>query len=781
MPLPIHRFLREHRDEIIATWEEAAAAEERDVYLTGAALRDHLPEFLNELAAWLESAEAPGTPSVRAAAADHAASRLRDSYQLKQLIREFSLLRATILRLLIREEGADKPEVGGEVRAADLARLNAGLDLAITDVVEHFVAGEVAKREQAENATRRGEAALHESEARYRTLFDSIDEGFCVIEVLFEEAGKPVDYRFIEVNPAFEQQTGLVNAVGKRMRELAPSHEEHWFEIYGRVAVTGEPIRFENAAKELGRWYDVYAFRTGVPERRRVAVLFNDITERHRAEVALRHSEAALDAFFANSPGILNLDDEEFRYLKTDALTPTYFGLTRETIIGKSVKELAPEFIAKFEPMMAHVLETGEPRLNVEVSSPVPNRPGEVTYWQASYFAVPLADGKRGLGVIGVDITDLKKAVAALREEDRRKTEFLAVLSHELRNPLAPIRNSLFLLERAPQGSEQAARAREVVRRQTEHLTRLVDDLLDITRISRGKMALQRTCIDLRDIVRKTTDDLLSLFEKAGVELRVDYGTHGPVWIDADPTRVAQTLGNLLQNAVKFTPSGGSVAVRLAAADGRAELCVQDNGVGMDPSSIEQMFKPFAQATQTLARTRGGLGLGLALVKAIVEMHGGSVHAKSEGLGRGSEFRVSIPLVEADAESREGRVDTAAAIGKVIVIVEDNVDAGASLAEILEMYGHRVHLARDARSGLALAREHEPDVILCDIGLPDMDGYELARVLRREEAHRTTRLVALTGYAQPEDRQRARDAGFDAHMSKPPDLEKLMKVLSSDG
>jgi PAS domain S-box-containing protein len=780
MPLPIQRFLQEHRDEIIAAWEAAAAAEETGARLAGAALRDHLPEFLNELAAWLETTERPGTPSMRAVAAEHAASRLRDSYQLKQLISEFRLLREIILRLLIGEEAAGETDVGVEVRVADLARLNAGLDLAITDAVEHFVAAEVAKRERAEDATRRREAALRDSEVRYRTLFDSMDEGFCVIEVLFDEAGKPADYRFVEVNSVFERQTGLVNAAGKRMRELAPSHEEHWFDIYGRVALTGEPIRFENSAEALGRWYDVYAFRTGEPERRRVAVLFNDITERHRAEVALRHSEAALDAFFANSPGILNLTDEEFRYLKTDALTPTYFGLTREAIIGKSVEELAPEFIAKFGPMMAHVVATGEPRLNLEVHNPIPDRPGEVTYWQASYFAVPLAEGKRGLGVMGVDITDLKNAVAALREEDRRKTEFLAVLSHELRNPLAPIRNSLFLLERAPAGSEQAARAREVVLRQTEHLTRLIDDLLDVTRISRGKMTLQRTRIDLRDIVRRTTDDLLSLFEKAGVELRVDYGAHGPVWIDADPTRMAQTLGNLLQNAVKFTPAGGSVVVRVGAKDQRAELCVQDNGIGMDPSTIEHMFEPFAQATQTLARTRGGLGLGLALVKGVVEMHGGSVHAGSEGLGRGSEFRVSIPLAEPGAESRPERDHTAAANGKLIVMVEDNVDAGASLAEILEMYGHRVHLARDARSGLALAREHRPDVILCDIGLPDMDGYEVARALRREEAHRTTRLVALTGYAQPEDRQRARDAGFDAHVSKPPDVEKLMNALASD-
>lgn len=374
---------------------------------------------------------------------------------------------------------------------------------------------------------RRLEQALRDSEARYRMLFDSIDEGFCVVEVLFDPGGKPADYRFLEVNRAFEQQTGLVNATGRRMRELAPAHEAHWFEIYGRVASTGEPVRFENNAEALGRYYDVFAFRVGEPEQRMVAILFKDVSERHRAEEALLHANEVL------------------------------------------------------------------------------------------------------------------------READRRKSEFLAILSHELRGPLAPIRNGIYLLERAEPGSEAAVRAKGIVHRQAEHLTRLVDDLLDMTRISRGKIALQRTRVDLRDVVRKTTDDLRSVFANAGVALRVDVRTVDPLWIDADATRMAQVLGNLLQNAVKFTPSGGSVVVSLERSAEHAELLVTDDGSGMESGTIERMFEPFAQADHSLARTRGGLGLGLALVKGLVEMHGGSVEARSEGPGRGSEFCVSLPLADA--------------------------------------------------------------------------------------------------------------------------------------
>ena len=227
-----------------------------------------------------------------------------------------------------------------------------------------------------------------------------------------------------------------------------------------------------------------------------------------------------------------------------------------------------------------------------------------------------------------------------LREADRRKNEFLGVLSHELRNPLAPIHNSIHLLERAAPGSDQAARARQVIHRQTEHLTRLVDDLLDVTRITRGKVELQRARIDLREIVHKTTDDLLSLFDQSGVELRVEHSA-GPVWVDADPTRIVQVIGNLLQNAVKFTPPRDGHRQRRRRRE-PAEIPVRDTGIGMEPDQVERMFEPFAQADHGLARTKGGLGLGLALVKGLVELHGGSVRGRSDGIGKGTEFTVVL-------------------------------------------------------------------------------------------------------------------------------------------
>ncbi len=376
-------------------------------------------------------------------------------------------------------------------------------------------------------------------------------------------------------------------------------------------------------------------------------------------------------------------------------------------------------------------------------------------------------------------LAELQQTTAHLRDADRRKTEFLAVLSHELRNPLGPIRNSIFLLEGAAPGSEQALRAKLVLRRQTEHLTRLVDDLLDVTRINVGKIELHRVQLDLREIVRRTTDDLRSLFVQGGVELAVE-APPDPVVVDADPTRLAQILGNLLQNANKFTPRGGTVRVRLASRDGAAELSVRDDGAGMEPDTIERMFEPFTQADRTLARSKGGLGLGLSLVRGLVVLHGGTVTARSEGLGRGAEFVVRVPLAAPTAGAEPPRGGAAPPAQRSILVIEDNEDGAQSLADVLELQGHRVHIAADGRAGIALARELRPDVVLCDIGLPDLDGYAVARALRSEGALGTTRLVAISGYAQPQDRQRAREAGFDAHLAKPPDVAALLRVLEPE-
>jgi two-component system CheB/CheR fusion protein len=375
-----------------------------------------------------------------------------------------------------------------------------------------------------------------------------------------------------------------------------------------------------------------------------------------------------------------------------------------------------------------------------------------------------------------LDVTERKRADAALRESDQHKSEFLALLSHELRNPLAPIRNGIALLERVPPGSEQAARARAVIERQTAHLVRLVDDLLDVTRIGRGKVVLHAQRLDGREVVRWTAEDLLSMFEERGVALRLSLPA-APVWLHADPTRLAQIVGNLLQNAVKFTPRGGAADLSLSAVDGHAELRVRDDGHGIPPGLLDQLFEPFMQAERSLARTQGGLGLGLALVKGLAELHGGSARAHSEGPDRGAEFVVTLPLASAPAGGAAAERAQAAAPSRSVLVIEDNPDAAEMLAEILRLEGHQVETAGDGFTGLTRARALRPEVVLCDIGLPDLDGYAVARTLRAEPGMGELFLVALSGYAQEEDRQRAAAAGFDAHMAKPVAVEDLTRLL----
>jgi CheY-like chemotaxis protein/two-component sensor histidine kinase len=350
------------------------------------------------------------------------------------------------------------------------------------------------------------------------------------------------------------------------------------------------------------------------------------------------------------------------------------------------------------------------------------------------------------------------------------------MLSHELRNPLVPIRHGLYLLDRAPAGSKQAARAKDVIHRQTEHLARLVDDLLDVTRIERGKIVLERRRFDAREAFRRICEDHRAIFEDRGITLRVD-APSARVWIDADETRLTQLVGNLLYNAAKFSHEGGAVTASIDSASGRAEIRVRDDGIGIAPDLLPRVFERFVQAEGGLARPKGGLGLGLALVKGLAELHGGTVSARSEGLGRGAEFIVSLPVVPPVEQAAADLVPAPQpAPGRAveILIIEDNVDGARVIAEVLEANGHRVHVATDGLSGITKARELKPEVILCDIGLPDVDGYEIARTVRADTALRATRLVALSGYARPEDRQRAKEAGFDAHLAKPPSVAALL-------
>ncbi|HYD42107.1 MAG TPA: PAS domain S-box protein [Anaeromyxobacter sp.] len=773
MPFSAASYIREHRDEIIRAWEESLAASDEDVRLHGPALRDHLPGLLLELAAVLEAGDVAPTGALRGLAGEHALTRLDRAYGLSQLIREFRVLRETLLRLLLTCEAEEQARAGATHvahRVVELATLNSALDEAVTSVVEQFV-------DERDRRAARAEHSLKESESRFRALAD----GSPVLIWVTDREGR-IEF----VNRAYCEFFGVTLEqvrAGGWVPLVHPDDAPVYLDAFARALREGTPFRAQARVRRADgawRWVESYGAPRLAPDGVVLGVAGSspDVTEAKDAADAIRASEERLKRILRHASAGLwewHPGEETFTWSEENF---DLFGVSRdETLSVHMLRDrIAEADLPHLRSTVRAVVDGRDPEFRSEFRVRHPDRG---IRWILTVGRIErAADGARPLiAGLNLDITERKRAERELQEADQRKAEFLGVLSHELRNPLAPIRNSIYLLEHAAPDSEQAARAKEVLRRQTEHLTHLVDDLLDVTRISRGKIQLQRGPLDLREIVRKTTDDLHSVFKKAGVELRVEYATFGPVWIDADATRMAQVLGNLLNNAVKFTAHGGSVIVSVGAGSGGAELSVRDTGVGIEPEALERMFEPFTQAERTLARTQGGLGLGLALVRGLVELHGGTVEAKSEGLGRGAEFLVRLPITAVTADAPLHLDAPAGAGGLTILVIEDNLDAGETLVDILEMAGNRAQVARDGRSGIELAHALRPDVVLCDIGLPDIDGFEVARTLRADAALERTQLVALSGYAQAEDRERGRAAGFDAHLAKPPDIDQLLQLL----
>ena len=497
---------------------------------------------------------------------------------------------------------------------------------------------------------KRAEEALARSEAKYRSLFQSIDEGFCIIEMIFDERDKPVDYRFLEVNPAFERHTGLVNACGKTIRELVPGHEQHWFDMFGRVALTGEATRYQNRAAQLHRWYDGYAWRYGAPQDRQVAVLFNDFTSR-------------------------------------------------------------------------------------------------------------------------------KQAAEALQEADRRKDAFLATLAHELRNPLAPIRTGLDLIRALPDDAAGTERALHIMDRQLTHLVRLVDDLLDVSRISRGTVELRTERLRLGEIIDAALEMSASGLGRGNRHLTVSVPSE-PLAVEGDRVRLVQIVANLLTNAVKFTTDGGQIALSVIPRGDRVEIRVQDDGCGISRERLTGIFDLFCQVEPGRG---GGLGIGLSLVQGLVALHGGTVHAESDGLGRGATFTVSLPLCpDAPAQAVPQQAGETEPMPRCrVLVVDDNHDITESLDLLLTTLQADVRVAHHGMEALRICEDWSPTHVLMDLGLPGMDGYETARRLCANHPDRGFRLIALSGWGSEEYRQRTRNAGFDQHLVKPVTLADIKALLCS--
>ncbi len=403
--------------------------------------------------------------------------------------------------------------------------------------------------------------------------------------------------------------------------------------------------------------------------------------------------------------------------------------------------------------------------------------------WTALAHANPFLDAEgRVYGAVNVlvDITERKRAEEALQKADRNKNEFLATLAHELRNPLAPIRNGLQIMRMSGNDAEMAAQAHSMMERQLGHMVRLIDDLLDVSRITQGKVTLRKERVDLAAVVQDAVETSRSLIEAAGHRLSVTLPSR-PVTVNADRTRLAQVFANLLNNSAKYTAPGGQIALCVERHGTDVVIRVKDDGVGIPPDMLPRIFDTFMQVDRSLERSQGGLGIGLSLVRALVEMHNGTVEAHSDGHGKGSEFIVRL----SDAVAPESRSEPAdAKDGGMtpscyrILVVDDNRDSALSLAMMLKIMGHDTRTAHDGEAAVQVTRSFRPDVVLLDIGLPKLNGYDACRQIRAEAWGKSMVLIALTGWGQDEDKQHSKEAGFNFHMIKPIDPDALTKLLT---
>ncbi|XWW44993.1 response regulator [Fibrella sp. USSR17] len=782
----------------------------------------------------------------------------------------------------------------------------------------------------------------------YRIAFENSNQGFCLIEKVDTPAGAPPDFRYLLTNHAFDQQSGLLQVVGKTIRQVVPTIEGYVTAYYEEVALQGTTVNFDAYVSTLGRWMDVRAFRVEANHPLRVAVLFVDITASKQAQADRYQSEAQANFLLQLSDAMRPLTDPigiqltanqlALRYFKADRAyyceieqdqvtvrqqaarpdlpaIPAQYSLdqlpsmkaqllkgksvviadaTTTEAIDQSLKQLCKrlnigayiqvplirhgQLVAKFCLTQARprdwtsldiqlATETAErtwdlaQRARTEVAlrqseakyrtlfqtiseaicliERLPRRtdgrrdyryiamnsamlalfnitdlsgqsirehfPQEIEDWYDDYDRVldtgqsirferlsepqgmvlemsisRVEDGsKHRLLVLMQDISTRKQAEQVLKLADRRKNEFLAMLAHELRNPMATLRNGLNILSEIHEVGSIPDQTTGMMTRQLEHLVRLVDDLLDVSRISQGKIELKRERLELGTLVAEVVDSIRPMFATQHKSLQL-IGSADPLMVDGDATRLSQLVSNLLTNGVRYTGEQGQVRVSLAGEQGQAVLRIADNGIGLTPDQCLTIFELFVQADTSLVRSQGGLGIGLTLAQRLAQLHGGRIDVHSAGLGQGSEFTVFLPLLAPLTPAITSLDATASSkpVGHRLLVIDDNADGALTLSILLKLRGFAVTTALSGAEGLQVAQVLQPRVILCDISMPGMDGYEVCRRLRGHDWGKSMVLIALTGYGQDEDRQRTKEASFDAHLVKPLDMGVLMQLLT---
>jgi PAS domain S-box-containing protein len=657
----------------------------------------------------------------------------------------------------------------------------------------------------AEELARR--AALAVDHARlYRTAQDALrqkEESLALLDTLQNNA--PVgfafvdrEFRYLRINEALAIIDGRSPAdhLSRTVQESVPQLWPRLEPLYRGVLESGMPVtnleitgETPAAPGRIRHWLVNYYPVRIHEEVAGVGILVTDITERKQLENELRQwaeqlqeSEQRFARFMQHLPGLAWIKDLQGRYVYANDAAEKAFRTPRAELYGKTDEEVfPPETAARFKENDQRALAHGT---GVQVIETLKHEDGSLHHSVVSKFGIPGPNGQAGLvGGMAIDITDLKRAEAALKEADRLKDEFLAMLAHELRNPLAPVRNALHIMQQPGVGGAMLQQVRDMAERQVQHMARLLDDLLDVSRISRGRIELRKEAVDLASVVRRTVEATRPLIEERRQRLTVSLPP-GPMRLEADPTRLEQVLTNLLNNAAKYTDPGGHVWLTAERDGDEVVVRVRDTGIGIAPDMLPCIFDLFVQVERRLERSQGGLGIGLTLVRRLVEMHGGTVTAHSDGPGKGSEFIVRLPTLSPKQPlpgaraAGEGGEPVGAAPQRRILVVDDNVDAAESLALLLRMEGHDVRVAHDGPAALAAVEADLPDLVFLDIGMPVMNGYDVAQRLRQRPGLEHLLLVAITGWGQEEHRRRSQEAGFDHHLVKPVEPDALHQLLA---
>ncbi|WP_437230246.1 PAS domain S-box protein [Planctomicrobium sp. SH661] len=606
------------------------------------------------------------------------------------------------------------------------------------------------------------------------------------------------DHVFERVNERYQELVGSRDLIGLKLRDAIPEvASQGYLDLLNEVYQTGKPYVGIDVNVQL------QGTKPGTVDERTLEFVYQpifegdgsvsgilvqgiDLTRRKRAEASLIQLTAESERLrrlyetaLSNTPDFVYVFDLEHRFTYANEALLRMYGKTAEEAIGRTFLELG------YEPWHAemHEREIDEVRATrrpIRGEVPFNGTYGRRVY---DYIFAPVfgADGEVE-AVTGVtrDVTDRQAMEQELRESDRRKDEFIALLAHELRNPLAPIRTGIDLLRMSANEPELIDEVIGTMEEQTHQLVRLVDDLLDISRITSGKVTLRKKQMDLAKSVQSAQHATRALFQEFGHELTVEMPPE-PIWLDADATRLAQVLSNLLTNAARYTENGGSIHLTCRKVGEEAIISVKDTGIGIAPEMLSKIFEMFTQAERSLDRSYNGLGIGLTLVKRLVEMHGGTVTAHSDGLGQGSEFVVRLPTIEPAAPTDDGSIEPANHLLPPlrVLVVDDNLDAARLLSLSIQRMGHDTRTAEDGLAALQTADEFRPQVIFMDLGMPRMNGYEAARKLRESDFGKEVILVALTGWGQEDDKRRTREAGFNDHFVKPIELASLIQLLAT--